>query len=313
MLTHADVFAGIGGFTRGLSGVCRPVVYCEIDSEAQAVLTSCMQRGLLPKAPLLDDVHNLKKYFVTHKSPDIVTAGFPCTGVSVCGKRLGLGDAGTALIFRLLNTLKSLDYPILILENTPRMTLIGEPIMTRMRSLGYKDRWCLMPAYAVGSPQNRMRWYAVFWKRPCELQRLMHALSSSTLGPFNRVCPSRTVLNRDQKDYIRRYKLLGRCVVPHVLLLAIRLMCSSTVNGQIVPQRTAKPDLKLRFQHAAVTIQGCLWPTPRSGNWRTSNILNERITADLASAIKFEVKTPPGSLNINWVEWLQGFPKGWTI
>lgn len=59
-----------------------------------------------------------------------------------------------------------------------------------------------------------------------------------------------------------------------------------------------------------------MWPTPRSrdwkdsgdvANWKESNITDET----LRRAVGRQDKTP-GALNPTWVEWLMGYPEGWT-
>lgn len=54
-----DLFSGIGGITQALKGYVEPVVYCERDRYAQAVLLSRMSAGELPIAPIWDDVTTL--------------------------------------------------------------------------------------------------------------------------------------------------------------------------------------------------------------------------------------------------------------
>ena len=53
MLHHVDVFAGVGGFTLALRAVSKPVLYCEINQDAQTVLRYQMRMGGLVKAPII--------------------------------------------------------------------------------------------------------------------------------------------------------------------------------------------------------------------------------------------------------------------
>lgn len=67
-----------------------------------------------------------------------------------------------------------------------------------------------------------------------------------------------------------------------------------------------------------------LWPTPRSADWRGSGplgsashqhrlgIREDRITGATLDAAVVEVEQQSGALNPEWVEWLMGFPIGWT-
>src|ERR1041385_2314657 len=59
MLYGLDIFSGIGGLTLALGEWVRPIAYCERDRWAQASLLSLQGRGLLPAAPIWDDVTTL--------------------------------------------------------------------------------------------------------------------------------------------------------------------------------------------------------------------------------------------------------------
>ncbi len=63
-----------------------------------------------------------------------------------------------------------------------------------------------------------------------------------------------------------------------------------------------------------------MWPTPRDGkttdenedSWRERNERGEVSTPPLTLAVKIGAPEQSGSLNPTWVEWLMGFPLGWT-
>ena len=58
------------------------------------------------------------------------------------------------------------------------------------------------------------------------------------------------------------------------------------------------------------------WGTPRHGVTGSSNALTQRTVRDLPTQIKFERSTPnrlrPGAVNPHFVEWMMGYPAGWT-
>ena len=64
-----------------------------------------------------------------------------------------------------------------------------------------------------------------------------------------------------------------------------------------------------------------LWPTPTTANWVTSTsvestreqMLNgEKYSSRIVQAVALAEPTAIGYLNPEWVEWLMGFPIGWT-
>jgi len=82
-----DLFSGIGGLTIALSEWVNPIAYCENDRYAQSVLLSRMSEGLLPVAPIWDDVTTLNASMLPTElrkggeegstSVDIIYGGFP--------------------------------------------------------------------------------------------------------------------------------------------------------------------------------------------------------------------------------------------
>ena len=50
LLRSLSLFSGIGGLDLSLKGVLKPLVYCEIDPYALAVLNDQMRKGTLHKA-----------------------------------------------------------------------------------------------------------------------------------------------------------------------------------------------------------------------------------------------------------------------
>jgi hypothetical protein len=55
-----------------------------------------------------------------------------------------------------------------------------------------------------------------------------------------------------------------------------------------------------------------LWPTPAARDWKDGRVegIGDRNTPNLGRVVGQSPNT--GSLNPTWVEWLMGFPIGWT-
>ena len=60
-----------------------------------------------------------------------------------------------------------------------------------------------------------------------------------------------------------------------------------------------------------------MWPTPRASEWKGTGPLgskshNHRLEKGYLDATVQEKTQVSGSLNPQWVEWLMGYPEGWT-
>ena len=97
-LRSLDLFSGIGGLSLALQGLCEPLLYCEIEPAAQAVLQDQMRRRGLPAASIGSDVRTLTPQWLRGPSlPNSLVGGYPCTGFSLIGKRAGFDDEQSGL------------------------------------------------------------------------------------------------------------------------------------------------------------------------------------------------------------------------
>ena len=98
----AGLFAGIGGFERGLAASGHETsLLCEIWEPARAVLAARM-----PDVPCKSDIRTLK---ALPRDVELLVGGFPCQDLSQAGLTAGIGGTRSGLIgevFRLLDTLR---------------------------------------------------------------------------------------------------------------------------------------------------------------------------------------------------------------
>lgn len=187
-----DLFAGVGGFRRGLELAGHECVgFCEWDKFAAASYTSMHliteeQRSRLAgmdlkarqKEILKEEYRNGEWYSADVR---LITAdnipradcwcfGAPCQDFSVAGKRAGLdGDRSSLVreVFRVLREIKEEDRPEwLIYENVKGMLSSNRgadfgAIILEMGELGYDIEWELFNSKNFGVPQNRERVYTV--------------------------------------------------------------------------------------------------------------------------------------------------------
>lgn len=186
-----DLFAGIGGFRRGMEMAGHECVgFCEFDKYATASYTAmhlCSDEQLafiasLPKNKRVkeilneeyrngewycDDVRNITGD--TIPKADCWCFGAPCQDFSVAGKRAGLEGNRSSLVrevFRILKEIDEDDRPEwLVYENVKGMLSSNNgfdflAILSEMDDLGYDCEWQMYNSkYFV--PQNRERVYLV--------------------------------------------------------------------------------------------------------------------------------------------------------
>ena len=186
-----DLFAGIGGFRRGLELAGHQCVgFCEFDKFAAASYTSMhlltdQQRNNLKEIPknkrqkeILKDEYRNGEWYASDirdvrasemPNADCWCFGAPCQDFSISGKRKGLeGDRSSLVreVFRLLEELQEKDRPEwLIYENVKGMLYSNRgldylSILSEMDRLGYDIEWQNINSIWF-VPQNRNRIYTI--------------------------------------------------------------------------------------------------------------------------------------------------------
>jgi DNA (cytosine-5)-methyltransferase 1 len=159
MLNGLDLFSGIGGLTIALAGIVRPIVYCENDRYAQAVLLSRMADKSIPLAPIWDDVRTLGADQMPG-SVDIIYGGFPCQDISVAGNGVGLGGERSGLFQHIARLVSETNPRFVFLENVPAIRTRGlNSVAQTFIELGYDCRWTIVSAQEIGAPHIRKRWF----------------------------------------------------------------------------------------------------------------------------------------------------------
>lgn len=180
--TFLSLFAGIGGFDLALERVgFRCLGQVENDAACQRVLAA-----RFPGVPRWTDVrqfrvadgrldtegraHSGGEWGALGESDasrvDLLVGGFPCQGVSIAGKRLGLADDRTALFWEICRVQDGLKAPWGLFENVPglRTVSLGRDFETVLAAL--KERWPVvgwrtLDSRYFGVPQRRARVFFV--------------------------------------------------------------------------------------------------------------------------------------------------------
>jgi site-specific DNA-cytosine methylase len=159
-MNSVDLFTGIGGFAFALKGIARPLAYCEIDPLCSKILRSNIKKGLLPNAPICNDIRLMgAEWGVLPTRVDMITAGFPCTGFSNIGQREGFENEQSSLFSEVLRMTDLLQPNLVLMENVPPILKRGMgQIIAAYSKRGYELRWCTMSGYDVGARHLRRRW-----------------------------------------------------------------------------------------------------------------------------------------------------------
>ena len=161
MLSHLDLFSGIGGFSLGLesAGLVETVAFCDFDDYCQKVL-----KKNFPGVPIYNDVKELnydKLKTDGINTIDIITGGYPCQPFSVAGRQKGEQDPRQVWpeMFRLIQELRP---SWVIGENVAGHIKLGlDTVLENLESEGYSARTFSISASSIGANHKRERIWIV--------------------------------------------------------------------------------------------------------------------------------------------------------
>lgn len=190
-MTFLDLFAGIGGFRRGLELAGHQCIgFCEFDKFAAASYTSMHliteeQREKLAGMPLkqrqteiLKEEYRNGEWYAADirdvRAADMPKAdcwcfGFPCQDISVAGKQAGFGGKRSSLFFTVTGLIRDLekeDRPsCLLIENVKNLFSVNRGfdfarLLIELDEIGYDAQWQVINS-ACYVPQNRERVFLV--------------------------------------------------------------------------------------------------------------------------------------------------------
>ncbi|KAG5183000.1 S-adenosyl-L-methionine-dependent methyltransferase [Tribonema minus] len=351
MYKTLDLFSGIGGLTYALAGVAEPVAYCDVDPICRAALTALFGKGLLPRAPILDDVRTLRREHIDAEV-DMVTGGFPCVGLSPLGNRKGLQNEQSALFYELARVAQEFAPAFVFMENVPEVTSVLKAVHEKMNELGYDLRWCCLSAEAVGALHVRKRWFCLATKRG-DSRVLDRDIDGGVAMPDWNEAHEPKRLEPDSKQRKQRLALLGNSVVPRCVRAAFfhlwnakdegtpcaqYMMHGCTRGAQVLscgppPINSPPPPLNLVFDPSAFStgkppsvqckretvtdtaVRRSKWSTLRHGMTGACNVLTKRSMRDLPTQVRFEKGTTGDrswQMSAAFGEYLMGYPLGWT-
>lgn len=228
MISHLDLFSGIGGFSLGLeiAEVSAPATFVEIDPFCQQVL-----KKHWPSVPIFSDIREVS---ITLGQFPLITGGFPCQDVSLAsGKEHNsiLGDR-SGLWFEFARLIGEGKPNWVIIENVEALRTKGfNQILYDLASLGYDAEWHIIPAYATGLPHARKRLWVIAHRMRDRMERGQPFPLQGISGfPWNspergfedfwqrsRCCSSRLCRSISRIPYgMDRLRSLGNSIVPQI-------------------------------------------------------------------------------------------------
>ena len=236
-LTFIDLFAGVGGFRRGMELAGHKCVgFCEWDKYAAMSYTS-MHLATYEQIEKLKSIDKLKdrqkeiqkeeyrngewysndiRAVDADSVPkcDVWCFGAPCQDFSIAGNRAGLdGDRSSLVreVFRIIEEFKEEDRPEwLIYENVKGMLSSNNGwdfacILIEMESLGYDIEYQLFNSKDFGVPQNRERVYTIGHLRRYGRRKILPVRGHNTEISINQVMQYDT----DKRKNTNRYRVYG--------------------------------------------------------------------------------------------------------
>lgn len=160
MIRLIELFAGIGTQRQAFEqfGDTETIAISEIDSRPLNIY-----KNLFSTCPNLGDITKINSL----PEADIWTYSFPCTDLSIAGKKEGLKGEKSGLIYEVLRLLKNSPKPkILVMENVSNLVSKNfmpgfEEWMSFLADEGYKTFWKKMKASDYGGLSIRNRVFAV--------------------------------------------------------------------------------------------------------------------------------------------------------
>jgi DNA (cytosine-5)-methyltransferase 1 len=166
MLTHIDLFSGIGGFSIACqwAGI-RTEVFCERDEKCRRFL-----QRTYPGIPIFEDVRKFDGSL--WRGRFILTAGVPCQPASRAGQQRGAAD-DRWLWGEALRVVSEARPDWCLFENPPGIDDVGlGGILTDLASIGYEVAPPItIPACAVNAPHIRQRVWIVANSKEQRLER----------------------------------------------------------------------------------------------------------------------------------------------
>ena len=160
MIKIGSLFAGIGGFERGIEAAIpgsETIWQVEREPFCQKVL-----KKHWPNSKIYNDVRDITRDNV--EPVDMLIGGFPCQDISLAGKGEGLNGKKSGLWWEMHRIISELRPRVVVMENVAAIVIRGGlDVLGSLASIGYDAEWRIISARDFGAPHRRDRWFCVAW------------------------------------------------------------------------------------------------------------------------------------------------------
>lgn len=320
-MNELALFAGAGGGILGgkLLG-WRTVCAVEIDPYAASVLVARQNDGTFEPFPIWDDVRTFDGR-PWRGIVDVVSGGFPCQDISAAGSGKGICGERSGLWSEFARIISEVRPQFAFVENSPMLTARGfGVVLGNLAEIGYDAEWSCLSAAQCGAPHKRDRiWILAYSNSERQLQqewierqkrRWVSDVGETVPHPHSIRCAS----GNDAAGRKEGPELLG------------------AARGQLWPTPCAmepEKDIENLIARLGRTRKergggGApnlgtmvkLFPTPKKRDSKGTSSKrgpdHPRHLHNLDSVVEMGIGQINGRLNPLWVEWLMGWPIGWT-
>ena len=295
-LTHLSLFSGIGGLDLAAewAGI-RTVGQCEWADYPRAVLEKHW-----PELPRWRDIRTLTKesfYEQTGlRTVDIISGGFPCQPFSVAGKQRGKED-DRYLWPEMLRVIRELQPSWVVGENvTGIINLALDTVCADLEAEGFEVQCFVIPACGVDAPhkRNRVCIVANTVNRSITLRgygQFQNAPADGRDGSDHRRGAEEPVSGQRGQNQSRSGGMADgvRTGIHEADSHAQNICGTRSAHGKILDAEFTNCSSRERERE-------------RRGRYR----------GQLEELVELTPLGKIGRLNPMWVEWLMGFPIGWT-
>ena len=299
-LTTFHLFAGAGGGILAdiLLGHA-PVGACEIEPYPRSVLLKRQSEGLLPEFPIWDDVQTMDGR-PWRGTVDVLCGGFPCQDISAANPRgKGIEGSRSGLWKEYARLVEEMQPRFVFAENSPLLRSKGlGTVLQDLASMGYNARWGVIGARHVpNGPHRRDRMWVLAYRNnghfPTQ-EEIQSGRDTTVSGSATQSLADSNLLRWNQGNQTVEGGLSEWSSSSGLQSQPLAYPLSRDHKGGNAPRGMTRKDGKSRMDNLPnVVAYGGL-------STRQMNLLNQSCSRKTTQ------------LNPSWVEWLMGWPIGWT-